>query len=114
MKKFLLGSAALGVVMGMGLFAEAAEAKVATKPALKISGRVTASAHIFSNKDDPNNGGAKDEKGYGTHFAMEDSRLNFDVIGRMDWLGQMFYDWRLGITGDTGTRDTHLHNSHGH
>lgn len=104
MKKFLLGSAALGVVMGFGLLADAAEAKKATRPALKIGGRVTASAHIFSNKDDSNFAG-KDEKGYGTHFAMEDSRLNFDVIGRFDWLGQMFYDWRLGITGDTGTKD---------
>ncbi|MEN8236068.1 MAG: porin [Pseudomonadota bacterium] len=104
MRNFLLGSAALGVVMGFGLFADAAEARKATKPALKVSGRATATYHIFSNKDDPSLGGGKGEKGYGSHFAMEDSRLNFDVIGRMDWLGQMFYDWRLGITGDTGVR----------
>ncbi len=101
MKKFLLSTTAFGLALGVGVIAvDAVHAKAATKPVLRIDGRMKGTFHIFDNDNDVNLGG-KGDFGHGTHFAVEDSRLNFMVIGRADWLGQFFYDWKLGLTGDT-------------
>lgn len=94
MKKFLLASTALSLVLGLS--AVDAQARDAKKPTLTISGEATGSYHIFDN------GNTKGEKGHGGHFAIEDSALYFLVSGRMDWFGQMFYDWQLSLNGDTG------------
>ncbi len=102
MKKYLLGTAATLLVLGVsGLTIDSANAGADPKgvaPTLKISGNATGTFHWYENSKN-----ARGEKGYGTVFALEDSRLNFQATGRMaeGWTGESFYDWLIGFTGDT-------------
>src|SRR5260221_10087185 len=107
MKKYLLGSAF--VALGLGFITSSATANGApaanagpvsdvfrvTKPELKITGEAMGVWHWFENSH------PRGEKGLGTQFAIEDSQLTFQAIGRMDVWDHMFYDWLVAITGDT-------------
>lgn len=118
MKKYLLGTAVMALSLGFTISSaiangtaskESTSAAVSgirvTKPELTISGEAIGCYHWFDNSDT-----ARGEKGLGTLFAIEDSRLNFQATGRMDVLDHMFYDWLLGITGDTNETKNILEN----
>jgi hypothetical protein len=101
MKKFLLGTTALGMA---ALFSTSSlDAAIAEKPSLRIDGKATFSAHIFDNSNKATSGAR--EYGHGTHFGVEDSKINFRVGGRMDWFGTNFYEWVVGLNGATDAVD---------
>lgn len=79
-----------------------------SEPALlKISGKAKATYHSYQNSKS-----IREDKGKGTLFAIEDSRLDFKVAGRMDndWTDRTFFDWTVGITGNTGASQNVLEN----
>ncbi|MGB0934794.1 MAG: porin [Alphaproteobacteria bacterium] len=99
MKKFLLGSSALCLALGLSVAAvDNASAAQSKKPTLSISGQVLATYHLF---DNGNNNGVAHEKGHGGHFEMADSFLAFMISGRMDQLLQTKYDWLVTLDGNT-------------
>lgn len=111
MKNNLLLTAAIALVMSVSANADADTGKVkatekepgGTSPTLKITGNALGTMHWFRNGKEARTGDINGEKGHGTLFALEDSRLNFQATGRMDsgWTDLSFYDWFIGITGDT-------------
>jgi len=98
MRKILLGSTALAV--GAAMFAAPVSADVKT-PSLEISGSATAGVYIFKQKQREAQGGG----GRGHHFAM-DSRLNFEVFGKVDGLGGLEYQWLVGINADPNAKQS--------
>ena len=94
MKKFLLGSTALAI----GLSFSAAQAALVEKtPRLVLSGETSGNVYVFKNARREENGG----RGNGHHMAVEDSRLNFDVMGKADGLGGLEYSFLIGLSGNT-------------
>lgn len=114
MKKIFLASSALALAA-----AASAPVEADTKnngPSLTISGGGQFAGYFFKNSNakgptyhgDSANGTAvqKNTKGGGTHFSVEDSWLAFDVDQRLDLLGGMDVNWRLGLDvayGDSKT-----------
>ena len=98
MKKLLLTSAALVALVSSAAQAETnvSAGTAAWRPALKISGAASFSSHFHNSDRKHENGG----KGRGTHFALEDSVINFDVCGKADSFAGLEYSWKVSVDGD--------------
>lgn len=102
MKKLLLISTA---ILGLAVASPVVQAdtnvsagSAAWRPNLLISGQSSFSSHFFKNSRRDENGG----KGRGTHFAVEDSTLAFEVRGKAEAFAGIDYGYRLSIDGDSG------------
>ncbi|AIL13577.1 hypothetical protein IM40_08960 [Candidatus Paracaedimonas acanthamoebae] len=96
MKKILLTSTA--VALALPFAAEHASAAIEGQtPRLQISGELSPQFHVLTNKKREENKG----KGFGQHLAIEDSRINFDVLGKTDALGGLEYGFLAGMSLDT-------------
>jgi hypothetical protein len=96
MKKFLLTSTAIALALPFA--AEQAAAAIEGKtPRLQISGEMSPQFHVLKNKKREANKG----RGFGQHLAVEDSRVNFDVLGKTDALGGLEYGFLAGMALDT-------------
>jgi outer membrane protein OmpU len=105
MNKFLINTSAAAIALSFfTLLATPINAASApgTKPVLKITGESKFSGHFFQNNNRNPKMGIKDrgEKSNKTHFGVEDTRINLQMVGRADWFGQIKYDWLVGLTGD--------------
>jgi hypothetical protein len=80
--------------------------EVIAKPAqskrlgLEISGETSANYYWFENKQrEPDKG-----KGRGSHLAVDDSRINFEVFGKAsECLGGLEYSFLIGMSGNAET-----------
>ncbi len=97
MKKTLLISTA--IALALPFTAEQASAAVVEgkTPRLQLSGELSPQFHFLKNKKREANNG----KGFGQHLAIEDSRVNFDVLGKTDALGGLEYGFLAGMALDT-------------
>lgn len=76
---------------------EAAEKAPKKGLGLEISGTTSTNYYLFETKVREPNGG----KGRGTHLAVDDSRLNFEIFGKAsDCLGGLEYSFLIGFSGD--------------
>ncbi|MBL0941622.1 MAG: hypothetical protein IBJ00_02675, partial [Alphaproteobacteria bacterium] len=106
MNKFLINASATAIALSsFTLLTNPTNAASVSgkKPELKISGESKFNAQFFENNNKAlNNNTIKDrgEKSNRTHFSVEDSRINFQILGKADCLGQIRYDWLVGLTGD--------------
>lgn len=92
MKKILLTSTAIALALPFA--AEQASAAIQGQtPRLQISGELSPQFHVLKNKKREENKG----KGFGQHLAIEDSRVNFDVLGKTDALGGLEYGFLAGM-----------------
>ena len=67
-------------------------------PGLEISGGTSFNSYVFKQKQREQNGG----KGRGTHFGADDSRINFQVLGKAGpELDGLEYSFLIGLTGNT-------------
>lgn len=101
MKKLLVTSAALLAIAGgssavMANTPNVSAGTAAWRPSLKIAGQASFSSHFHNSKEKHQNSG----RGRGTHFALEDSTLIFDVGGKADSFSGLEYSWILSIDGD--------------
>lgn len=112
MNKLLLTASAFAMFLtGMASVAVAEEQKGSPQPqvaapvspkkalGLEISGTTSTNYYLFENKvREPNFG-----KGRGTHLAVDDSRINFEIFGKAspDCLGGLEYSFLIGISGNT-------------
>ncbi|MBN9343039.1 MAG: hypothetical protein BGO76_02205 [Caedibacter sp. 38-128] len=96
MKKILLTSTAMALALPFA--AEQASAAIEGQtPRLQISGELSPQFHVLKNKKREENKG----KGFGQHLAIEDSRVNFDVLGKTDAFGGLEYGFLAGMALDT-------------
>lgn len=106
MNKLLLNSSAAAIALCFSaLHATPTNAATAPgeKPVLKISGESKFNAQFFQNNNkDLKNNTLKDrnEKSNRTHFSVEDTRINFQIVGKADCFSKIRYDWLVGLTGD--------------
>ncbi len=106
MNKFLINASAAATALGffaLQTTSTNAATTPGTKPTLKISGESKFNAQFFKNNNkDLKDNTQKDrnEKSNRTHFSVEDTRINFQILGKADCLGQIRYDWLVGLTGD--------------
>lgn len=67
-------------------------------PGLEISGGTSFNSYIFKQRQREQNGG----RGRGTHFGADDSRINFQVLGKAGpELDGLEYSFLIGLTGNT-------------
>ena len=72
----------------------------AKSPGLEISGGTSFNAYGFNQLQ-------KGSKGRGTHFGADDSRINFEVLGRAGpGLDYLEYSFLIGMTGNTESGKT--------
>ncbi|MBN9412561.1 MAG: porin [Candidatus Paracaedimonas acanthamoebae] len=94
MKKILLTSTAVALALPL---AQASAKVEGQTPRLQLSGELSPQFHVVKNKNREANKG----KGFGQHLALEDSRINFDVLGSTDLLGGLEYGFLVGVAADT-------------
>ncbi len=71
------------------------KADMPKSPGLEISGGTSFNAYAFNQL-------VKGQKGRGTHFGADDSRINFEVLGKTGpELGCVEYSFLIGMTGNT-------------
>ena len=81
----------------------ATEASEAKGPGLEISGGTSFNAYLFKQRQRETAGG----HGRGTHFASDDSRINFEVLGKAGpRLDGLEYSFLIGMTGNTESGKT--------
>ncbi len=77
----------------------------ATGPGLEISGGTSFNTYAFKQSKREQNGG----KGRGTHFGADDSRINFQVLGKAGpELDGLEYSFLIGMTGNTEAGKTSI------
>lgn len=96
MKKILLTSTAVALALPLAVSATVSGTTGQT-PRLQLSGELSPQFHAVKNKQREQNRG----KGFGQHLALEDSRINFDVLGKTDALGGLEYGFLAGMAIDT-------------
>lgn len=81
----------------------ATSAPQAMGPGLEISGGTSFNTYFFKQSKREGNGG----KGRGTHFGADDSRINFQVLGKTgpEWDG-LEYSFLIGMSGNTDSSKT--------
>ncbi len=97
MKKILLTSTAIALALPFAAQQASAAAVEGKTPRLQLSGELSPQFHFLKNKKREANKG----KGFGQHLAIEDSRINFDVLGKTDALGGLEYGFLAGMALDT-------------
>ncbi len=76
----------------------ATESSAEKGPGLEISGGTAFNTYIFKQRQREAAGG----RGRGTHFASDDSRINFEVLGKAGpRLDGLEYSFLIGLTGNT-------------
>lgn len=90
----LLTSTAIALALPL---AQASAKVEGQTPRLQLSGELSPQFHVVNNKNREANKG----KGFGQHLALEDSRINFDVLGNTDALGGLEYGFLVGVAADT-------------
>ena len=77
----------------------------ATSPGIEISGGTSFNTYFFKQKQREQNGG----KGRGTHFGADNSRINFQVLGKAGpELDGLEYSFLIGMTGNTEAGKTSI------
>lgn len=94
MKKFLLGTAALTIVLPF--MAMPLGAKDELKPSLKFTGETSVNYYAFRQSAREGNKG----KGNGHHVGVEDSRFNVDIFGKTEAFGGLEYSALIGLSGN--------------
>lgn len=83
----------------------ATDASESKGPGLEISGGTSFNTYIFKQRQRESNGGS----GRGTHFASDDSRINFEVLGKAGpRLDGLEYSFLIGMTGNTEAGKTSI------
>ena len=86
-----------GFAMTMSVAQAVPNTSKEVSPSIRFSGESSFNYYFFNQKKTEANGG----KGNGQHAAIEDSRINAEVLGKTDAFGGLEYSAMIGLSGNT-------------